>query len=55
MGESESEMLCAHLTGSVGNLVEEEFYQHFTLDKGIVFSEFHFKEMMKIYHFPGMD
>jgi hypothetical protein len=55
MGESESKTLCAHLTGSVGNLVGAEFYQNFNLDKDIVFSEFHFKEMMQIYHFPGME
>jgi len=55
MGASESETLCAHLTGSVGNRPATEFYQEFTLDKGLVFAEFFFKEMMQIYHYPGME
>ena len=55
MGARESEMLCAQLTGSVGNMPAIEFYHHFTLDKGLVFAEFFFKEMMQIYHYPGME
>ena len=55
MGDSESETLCAHLTGSVRNRPAIDFYQQFTLDKGLVFAEFFFKEMMQIYHYPGME
>jgi hypothetical protein len=55
MGDSESEKLCARLTGSVANKSANEFYQEFNLQKGTVFSEFYFKEMMQIYHFPGME
>jgi hypothetical protein len=48
MGDSESEKLCAHLTGTVANKPVAEFYDEFNLDKGIVFSEYNFKEMMQI-------
>ena len=55
MGDSESEKLCARLTGSVGDRRADVFYQEFNLDKPTVFAEFYFKEMMEIYHFPGME
>ena len=55
MGDSESEKLCARLTGSVGSRAATELYQELNLDKGTVFSEFFFKEMMKIFHYPGME
>jgi hypothetical protein len=56
MGDSESEKLCACLTGTVANKPVTEFYDEFNLNKGIVFSEYYFnKEMMQIYHFPGME
>jgi len=55
MGDSESEKLCARLTGSVGSHAATELYQELNLDKGTVFSEFFFKEMMKIFHYPGME
>ena len=55
MGDSESEKLCARLTESVGDRPVDVFYQEFNLEKPTVFAEFYFKEMMQIYHLPGME
>ena len=55
MGDSESEKLCARLTESVGDRPVDVFYQELNLDKGTVFAEIYFKEMMQIYHLPGME
>ena len=55
MGDSESEMLNARLTGIVGDRPADEFYQEFNLVRPTVFAEFYFKEMMQIYHLPGME
>ena len=49
------EKLCARLMGTVANKPADEFYNEFNLNKGTVFSEFYFKEMMQIFHFPGME
>ena len=55
MGDSESEKLCARLTESVGDRPVDVFYKEFNLEKGTVFAEFYVKEMMQIYHLPGME
>jgi hypothetical protein len=55
MEDSESEKLCAHLTGTVGKMSAEDFYQEFNLMGTTVFCEYCFKEMMEIYHLPGME
>jgi hypothetical protein len=55
MGDSESEKLCARLTESVGDRPVDVFYKEFNLERPTVFAEFYFKEMMQIYHLPGME
>jgi hypothetical protein len=55
MEDSESENLCAHLSGSVGKMATDEFYKEFNLEGSTVFAKFYFKEMMQIYHLPGME
>ena len=55
MGESESEKICARLTESVGDRPVDVFYKEFNLVRPTVFAEFYFKEMMQIYHLPGME
>jgi hypothetical protein len=55
MEDTVIEKLCARLTGTVANKPADEFYNEFNLNKGTVFSEFYFKEMMQIFHFPGME
>ena len=55
MGDSESEKLCAHLTESVGDRPVDVFYKEFNLERPTVFAKFYFKEMMQIYHLPGME
>ena len=55
MEAREREKLCARLIGSVGDRPADTFYQEFNLETPTVFAEFYFKEMMEIYHFPGME
>jgi hypothetical protein len=55
MEDSESEKLCAHLSGTVGKMPADTFYQEFNLMGSTIFSEFYFKEMIEIYHLPGME
>jgi hypothetical protein len=55
MGDSESEKLCARLTESVGDRPVDVFYKEFNVERPTVFAEFYFKEMMQIYHLPGME
>jgi hypothetical protein len=55
MGDSESEKLCAQLSGGVGNKPADEFYEEFCLQKCHVFSEYFFKDMMQIFNYPGME
>jgi len=55
MGDSESEKLCACLTGTVANKAADEFYDEFNLERKAVFAEFFFRDMMQIYHLPGME
>jgi hypothetical protein len=54
MADRESEMLCAHLTGVVGNKAADEFYKEFNLTS-TSFAEYYFKEMIRIFHLPGME
>ena len=54
MGEVENDVLCAHLTGVVGNKAADEFYQEFNLTS-TSFAEYYFKEMTTIFHLPGME
>ncbi|MCK7580961.1 MAG: hypothetical protein MZV65_38675 [Chromatiales bacterium] len=46
--------LCARLTANVSSLSPEEFYEKFNLINS-TYSEFHFKDMLEIFHLPGMD
>jgi hypothetical protein len=46
--------LCARLTANVSSLSPEEFYEKFNLVNS-TYSEFHFKDMLEIFHLPGMD
>jgi len=46
--------LCAHLTANVSSLSPQEFYDKFNLVNS-TYSEFHFKDMLEIFHLPGMD
>jgi hypothetical protein len=55
MEAREREKLCARLIGSVGDRPADTFYQEFNLETPTVFTKFYFKEMMEIYHFPGME
>ena len=55
MGDSESEKLCARLTGTVANKAADEFYDEYNLERKAVFAEFFFRDMMQIYHLPGME
>jgi hypothetical protein len=55
MGDSESEKRWARLSESVGDRPADVFYQEFNLGGSTVFSKFYFKEMMQIYHLPGME
>ena len=55
MGDSESEKLCARLTGTVANKAADEFYDEFNLERKAVFAKFFFRDMMQIYHLPGME
>ena len=54
MADQESEKLCAKLTGVVADVPADEFYNQFNLD-GHSFSEYYFKDMMRIFHLPGME
>jgi hypothetical protein len=54
MAEEESEVLCAHLTGVVGNKAGKEFYEEFNL-VSTSFAEYYFKDMTKIFHLRGME
>ena len=51
---SQSGNLCARLTANVSSLSPEEFYEKFNLINS-TYSEFHFKDMLEIFHLPGMD
>lgn len=57
MSHREEDELCARLTGIVGQLSAEDFYEQFNLDytKNVYYSEFFFPEMMQIFAMPGMD
>jgi hypothetical protein len=46
--------LCARLTANVSSLSPEEFYEKFNLINS-TYSEFHFKDMLEIFHLPGME
>ena len=54
MDHQDSKELCARLTGNVGRLSADIFYQQFNLI-GTQFSEFYFSEMLEIFHLVGMD
>jgi len=54
MAAKESEELCAKLTGVVADLPADQFYNQFNLD-GHSFSEYYFKDMLRIFHLPAMD
>ena len=54
MDHCDSKKLCARLTGNVGRLSADSFYQKFNLI-GTHFSEFYFSEMLEIFHLEGMD
>jgi hypothetical protein len=51
----ESEKLCAHLTGNVGKMSAELFYEKFNLTDKNIISKYFFKEMMQIFHLPRME
>ena len=54
MADQESEKLCAKLMGVVADVPANEFYNRFNLE-GHSFAEFYLKDMMRIFHLPGME
>jgi hypothetical protein len=55
MAAKESEELCAKLMGVVADVPPaNQFYKQFNLD-GHRFSEYYFKDMLRIFHLPAMD
>jgi hypothetical protein len=54
MGGLESETLCACLTEPVADKTADNFYEEFNL-VSTSFCEYHFKDMIKIFHLEGMD
>jgi hypothetical protein len=54
MGDTVIDRLCAQLTGTVAKKAADEFYEEFNLISS-AFSEYYLKEMMEIFHLPGME
>jgi hypothetical protein len=54
MVAKESEELRAKLTGVVADVPADQFYNQFNLD-GHSFSEYYFKDMLRIFHLPAMN
>jgi hypothetical protein len=52
---TESGKLCVSFTADVLKMFSEIFYNKFNLIGTNVYSEFYFKELMEIFHLPGMD
>ena len=54
MEHLESKDLCARLTGNVGRVSADTFYDMFNLI-GTHYSEFYSRDMLEIFHLEGMD